>query len=129
MPGFGEVLVGYQKALFDLQERNGFAVVLDHFEAGKDPGGMGNATYSSNVTVKPVTGASSQHLITMNEPLHYAGVTLYQTAFTPEFDDQGNPTGRQVSIFTAAEDSGRILKYLGSIVLVGGILTMYLMRR
>ena len=129
VPGYGEVLLSYRKALYDLKERNGFTVMLDHFEAGKDPGGRGTATYSSTVTVKPVSGESSQHLITMNEPLHYAGVTLYQTAFTPEFDDQGNPTGKQISIFTAAEDSGRLLKYLGSLVLVTGILVMYLMRR
>ena len=129
VPGFGEVLLSYRKALYDLKERNGFTVVLDHFEAGKDPGGMGNATYSSTVTVKPISGEPSQHLITMNEPLHYAGVTLYQTAFTPEFDEQGNPTGKQVSIFTAAEDAGRLLKYLGSLVLVAGILVMYFMRR
>lgn len=129
IPGYGEVLLSYRKALYDLKERNGFTIVLDHFEAGKDPGGMGNATYSSTVTVKPVTGEPSHHLITMNEPLRYAGVTLYQTAFTPEFDDQGNATGRQVSIFTAAEDAGRVLKYLGSLVLVAGILVMYFMRR
>jgi hypothetical protein len=46
-----------------------------------------------------------------------------------EFDEQGNATGRQVSIFTVAKDPGRILKYLGSLVLIAGILVMYLMRR
>ncbi len=129
VPGFGEVLVSYQKARYDLQAQDGFTLVLDHFEAGKDPGGMGNATFSSNVTIKPKAGTPSTHLITMNEPLQYADVTLYQTAFTPEFDDQGTATGRQVSIFTVAKDPGRILKYLGSLVLIGGILLMYLMRR
>ena len=129
VPGFGEVLVSYQKARYDLQTSDDFTLILDHFEAGKDPGGMGNATFSSNVTVKPNTGTPSTHLITMNQPLQYGGVTLYQTAFTPEFDDQGTATGRQVSIFTAAKDPGRIMKYLGSLVLIGGILIMYLMRR
>ena len=129
VPGFGEVMVSYQKAQYDLQERDGFAVILDRFEAGKDPGGMGNATFASNVTVMPLASAPSAHLITMNEPLTYHGVTLYQTAFTPEFDEQGNATGRQVSIFTVAKDPGRILKYLGSLVLIAGILVMYLMRR
>ncbi len=129
VPGFGEVLITYRKAIHDLQQSNGFAVILDHFEAGKDPGGVGNATYASTVTIKPVSGAPSQHLITMNEPLTHNGVTLYQTAYTPELDEQGTPTGRQVSLLTAASDPGRILKYLGSLVLVAGILIMYFMRK
>ncbi len=128
IPGYGDVRVGYQKALYDLKERHGFAVVLDHFEAGKDPGGMSTASYVSDVTV--VRGdARTQHRISMNEPLHVGGVTLYQTAFFPESDNQGQPTGKDVSVFTVAQDQGRILKYLGSLVLVLGIVVMYRMRK
>jgi hypothetical protein len=65
----------------------------------------------------------------MNEPLHRNGVTLYQTAFFPATDDHGQPTGKDVSVLTVATDRGRTLKYLGSLMLVAGILVMYLMRR
>jgi hypothetical protein len=49
-------------------------------------------------------------------------VALYQTARTKLGD------GRFVSFFTAATDPGRLLKYLGSAILVAGIVTMYVMR-
>lgn len=128
VPGFGPVQLSYAKALYDLKERNGFAVVLDRFTAGKDPGGAGNATFASDVTVVTKDGTRTPALVTMNEPLHHDGVTLYQTAFFPETDDHGAPTGKDVSVFTVATDRGRILKYLGSIVLVAGILVLYLYR-
>ena len=129
LPGWGEVLLGYQHALYDLQAQAGFAVRLDRFTVGKDPGGRGNASFASAVTVLPAGGQPLTADITMNEPLHYGGLTLYQTSFFAETDNDGQPTGRDVSVFTVAEDRGRVLKYLGSIVLVAGILTMYLMRR
>ena len=129
LPGRGEINLSYRKALYDLQVKHGFSVVLDSFTAGKDPGGAGNATYASVVTTIGADNVRTQHEITMNEPLHRNGVTLYQTAFFPATDDHGQPTGKDVSVFTVATDRGRILKYLGSLVLVAGILIMYLMRR
>jgi hypothetical protein len=129
VPGYGDVQIGYHKAIYDLQERHGFSVTLDRFTAGRDPGGSGNATYASEVTLTRTGAPAEPHVVTMNEPLHYDGVTLYQTQYFPETDDQGQPTGRDVSVFTVAEDRGRILKYLGSLVLVAGILIMYLMRK
>jgi cytochrome c biogenesis protein ResB len=87
-----------------------------------------SASYASDVTVLPTTGEPWKAHISMNQPLHVNGVTLYQTQFMPETDDQGRPTGRHISVFTAAEDPGRFLKYLGGYVLVGGILLLYLSR-
>ena len=129
VPGYGDVQIGYHKALYDLQESQGFTVTLDRFTAGKDPGGGGNSTYASEITLTTASGASEHHLVTMNEPLHYGGVTLYQTAFFPETDEQGQPTGKDVSVFTVAEDRGRILKYLGSLVLVLGTLIIFALRK
>lgn len=128
LPGWGEVMLGYQQAVYDLKEEAGFAVRLERFTVGKDPGGQGSASFASAVTVLPTTGAPLIADITMNEPLHYGGVTLYQTSFFPETDQQGQLTGKDVSVFTVAADHGRILKYLGSLTLIAGILTMYLMR-
>jgi hypothetical protein len=123
------LFVSYRKAVHDLRERNGFAVRLDRFDEGKDPGGMRSASFASDVTVVPAGGEPYAAHITMNEPLHHAGVTLYQTAFRPELDAQGQPTGRQISVFTAATDPGRPLKYLGSLLVVLGIIMLFTMRR
>ncbi len=123
------LFASYRRAVYDLRERNGFAVRLERFDEGKDPGGMRSASFSSEVTVLPGGGEPYPALVTMNEPLHHAGVTLYQTAFRPETDAQGKPTGRQISVFTAATDPGRVLKYLGSLLLVLGIVLLYTLRR
>ncbi len=77
----------------------------------------------------PPAVADAQATITMNQPLEVGGVTVYQTSFEPERDKNDQPTGRQISVFTVAQDRGRWAKYLGSVLLVSGILLMYLMRR
>lgn len=123
------VFASYRRAVYDLRERHGFAVRLDRFDEGKDPGGMRSASFSSDVTIMPADDKPYAATITMNQPLQHAGVTLYQTAFRPELDAHGRPTGRSVSIFTAATDPGRVAKYLGSLLVVAGIIMLYLMRR
>ncbi len=128
LDGYGTVLLAYRQARLDLKQQYGFAIRLDRFDEGKDPGGMMSASYASDVTVLPTAGEPWKAHISMNQPLHVNGVTLYQTQFMPETDDQGRPTGRHISVFTAAEDPGRFLKYLGGYVLVGGILLLYLSR-
>jgi hypothetical protein len=77
----------------------------------------------------PPVVAGSDAVITMNAPLSIGGLTLYQTSFFPETTEDGQPTGRQISVFTVAADPGRWCKYCGSALLVGGILLMYLMRQ
>lgn len=127
--GGRELLIHYRRAAYDLRERHGFAIRLERFDEGKDPGGQRSASYASAVTVLPDGGDPWPALITMNQPLTVRGVTLYQTAFRPELDDAGRPTGRQVSVLTAATDRGRPLKYLGSALLVAGIALHFLLRR
>ena len=129
VPGWGQVMLTYRQAVFNLATEAGFTVRLDRFTVGKDPGGRGNASFASAVTILPTTGTPTAANITMNEPLSYNGLTLYQTSYFAETDTQGLPTGRDVSVFTVAEDRGRLLKYLGSLVLIAGILTMYFMKR
>jgi hypothetical protein len=117
------LLIRYDKARYDLKDRHGFSVVLDRFINEKDPGGEGNASYKSRVNVVPTNGDETViEEISMNEPYFRDGVALYQTARTKLGD------GRFVSFFTAATDPGRLLKYLGSAILVAGIVTMYVMR-
>ena len=125
--GDSDVLLHYATAQYDLRERHGLAIRLERFDEGKDPGGMRSASYSSEVTVL-TGGATRSALVTMNEPLYVGGVTLYQTSFYPHTDADGHSTGAQVSVFTVAQDHGRVLKYLGSLVLVAGMLLLYLWR-
>ncbi len=125
----GRVLLAYGRAPYDLEQEQGFALRLDHFEHGKDPGGDSSATYASDVTVLPKDGQPFTAHISMNEPLTWRGVTIYQTAFAPETDAQGNETGRQISIFTVAADPGRWLKYAGAALLVAGMLLLFLLRK
>ena len=128
LAGYGTVLLAFRQARLDLKQQRGFAIRLDRFDEGKDPGGMMSASYASDVTVIPKEGTPWQAHISMNQPLQVGSVTLYQTQFMPETDEHGHPTGRSISIFTAAEDPGRFLKYLGGYVLVAGILLLYLWR-
>jgi len=125
-------LFRYTRAQYDLARENGFAVVLDRFDEGKDIGGASTATFSSDVTVVPTSGGETlKRHISMNEPLRHNGVTLYQSSYIPEQDAEGQVVpGRYVaSVFTVATAPGRWGKYLGSGILVGGIITLYLMRR
>jgi hypothetical protein len=128
VPGHGDLLVSFQQSMLDLRQQRGFAVRLDRFTEGKDPGGAMSASYASQVTVLPTDKPSYTATVSMNEPLMVEGVTLYQTQFYPEVGEDGEPTGRQISVFTAAEDPGRTLKYLGSTVLVAGILILWWLR-
>ena len=126
------VLFRYTRAQYDLAQDNGFSVVLDRFDEGKDIGGASTATFASDIQVVPTSGGTNdaQH-ISMNEPLRYNGVTLYQSSFIPEQDANGEvvPGRYLASVFTVATAPGRWFKYLGSGILVGGIITLYLMRR
>jgi uncharacterized protein YjeT (DUF2065 family) len=125
--GDTDILLHYDQGRLDLKRDRGFAVRLERFEEGRDPGGMRSASYASEVTILAADGERRTR-ISMNEPAHQGGVTLYQTAFSPEIGPNGLPTGRQNSVFTVAEDPGRFLKYLGSGVLVLGILLLYFLR-
>lgn len=127
--GGATVQLAYRRAALDLRAAHGFAVKLVRFDEGRDPGGMRSASYASDVEVVPAGGATVPRRITMNEPLAWNGVTLYQSSFRPEVGADGRPTGRQVSILTAATDPGLALKYLGSALLCGGIALLYLLRK
>ena len=125
MPNGNNVLLTYGSEQYDLLDRHGFEITLKRFINEKDPGGQGNASYSSDVRVRYADGQPpiDSQLISMNEPFYENGVTLYQTARLEQ------PDGSFVSFFTVAQDPGRPFKYLGSLILVAGILTMYIMKR
>ena len=93
-------------------------VELLKFEVGYDPGTKNPASYKSTVRVSGVEQA-----VQMNEPLHIQNYTVYQASY------QENPNGGpQTSILAVAYDPGIVMKYLGCIMLVGGIFTMFYLK-
>ncbi len=99
-----------------------FHIHLDKFTVGTDPGTTKAATYESQVTVRdPIQGVEKKALISMNEPLLHGGFTFYQASYSLQ---EGRPP---VSIFAVNYDPGRPIKYLGSLLLVLGIIVMFYM--
>jgi hypothetical protein len=105
------------------REPLGFSLELMDFQRQMNPGNAGNAAFSSRVRVTDLPrGVQEEHIISLNEPLTYAGLTLYQY----DFDDAGH--GRESSTFSVASDPGRPLKYAGSLLVCAGIAIMFYMR-
>ncbi|MCC6276452.1 MAG: cytochrome c biogenesis protein ResB [Oligoflexia bacterium] len=94
----------------------GFQLKLDQFKIQRYGGTNLPASYESSVTV--VGGPKT--VISMNEPLHYGGYTFYQSSY--EMNERGEPA---ISVFSVNYDPGRPLKYLGSLAIVIGIITMF----
>ncbi|MHB8897788.1 MAG: cytochrome c biogenesis protein ResB [Thermoguttaceae bacterium] len=101
----------------------GFSVELLDFSRGGNPGGMGDASYTSQVRlVDPAQGVDLKSEITMNTPLTYGKYTLYQSSY------QSLPSGKEASIFTVANDPGRFLKYVGCVMICAGSFAMFYAR-
>lgn len=107
-----EVEIGY----FPKRLMLPFSVRLDHFTVDRYQGTNNPAAYSSKVTI---LGGDPNHTgfsqdISMNEPLEYQGITLYQASYE---DAQPRPV---TSIFSVNRDPGRAHKYIGSLLIVFG---------
>ena len=72
------------------------------------------------LNVRPRTGFWATAGAWLPDILVPGTVTFYQTSYT-ELDD-----GRFASFFTVAQDNGRLLKYIGLIVLPAGVIIMYI---
>jgi len=110
-----EFVFGYTRAPL------GFSVKLNKFTREFNPGGMGDASYSSEVEVIDESD-SQDRKISMNEPLEHGKFTLYQSGFPTTAD------GRQMSTLTAAYDPGRYLKYAASVLICLGAFVMFYLR-
>lgn len=98
----------------------GFPVKLDQFMIDRYQGTMRAAAYKSHVIVPELGGAE----ISMNEPLKYKGLTIYQASF--EQGPKGEPTA---SVFSVNHDPGRWLKYLGSLIMSIGIILLFYFKK
>ncbi len=106
----GVYLLTYGNRRIDL----GFKMKLQNFEVTRYQGTMRAMAYQSRVEVPGI----GPHLISMNEPLKYKGLTIYQASFQEE---GGQPIA---SIFSVNQDPGRFLKYLGSFIISLGIVLL-----
>lgn len=95
-----------------------FDLKLEKFSKLDYPGTSTPMSYESLVQIGN-TGINQK--ISMNEPLKMEGFTIYQASYsiTPE---------QTLSIFSVNKDPGRALKYIGSLILGLGIITITLMR-
>lgn len=97
-----------------------FAVALQKFKLGLDPGTQNPASYTSEVKVIDLqSGVQTPYTIFMNHPLHQDGYTLYQASYFPGTD------GRYTSVFSVGRDPGLLLKYAGALIMVLGIILMF----
>lgn len=108
-----EWVVGYAFKSLEL----GFPLKLVKFHIDYDPGTSNPAAFRSQVEVQ-----GQSHEISMNEPMVRDGFKFFQSSYSQM------PDSTPVSIFTVARDPGIWLKYLGSIMVVLGIATMFWMR-
>ncbi len=97
-----------------------FRIQLDKFNVGHYEGISMAKSYESTVRID---GSGEPVVISMNEPLKHNGYTFYQASF--QEDETGKPT---ISVLSVNQDPGRWVKYLGSLVLVLGIILLFAMR-
>jgi ABC-type transport system involved in cytochrome c biogenesis permease subunit len=101
----------------------GFSLKLVDFRRQQNPGGAGDAALFSDVqVVDDARRVDQQYRISMNEPLTHGRFTFYQSSFS----DDGH--GHEASVLRVAYDPGRVLKYVGSLMICMGIAIMFYMR-
>ena len=99
----------------------GFNLELIDFKVTNYQGSNQAKSYESLVEMED----GAQILISMNEPLKYRGWTFYQSSFI-EPKEEGDS---YVSVLSVNRDPGRILKYLGSALIVLGIILLFYRRK
>jgi hypothetical protein len=126
-PDYGTRSIATPKGMLRVRFGNdemplGFALKLVEFRRDVNPGGVGNAAFTSVVEVINEGKETARHEISMNQPLTHNGLTFYQSGF----DDSGRELKR--ATFSVAYDPGRLLKYAGSLMICLGIAIMFYMR-
>lgn len=94
-----------------------FRVTLLDFRADTYPGSRRPASYESRVRVDEADGATSEHLISMNHPLHHRGYVFFQASFV-----EGQP---MMSILSVSRSPGLPLVYLGTALVSLGVAWMF----
>ncbi len=111
-PG-GEATVAYRSPEVEMP----FKVTLLQFKSDKYPGSRMAATYESRVRVDDPERGVSEHLVSMNHPLHWRGYIFFQASFV-----EGQP---MMSVFSVARSPGLPLVYVGVVLITGGVVWMF----
>ncbi len=109
------LVVGYMNERKNL----GFQIQLKSFKIDYYPSSTQASAYESQVLVNQ----KHSQLISMNEPMKFAGYTIYQSGF--EENEKGQPLA---SIFAINKDPGRWFKYIGSLLIIMGSLVLFFNR-
>ena len=94
-----------------------FRITLLDFRADTYPGSRRPASYESRVRVEERDGTRSEHLISMNHPLHHRGYIFFQASFV-----EGQP---MMSILSVSRSPGLPLVYLGTALISLGVAWMF----
>jgi hypothetical protein len=112
------LIIGGKKVIMEVTKESltlPFEMALSEFKMDKDPGTNNPASYESFVKLFS-DGKMTNHHIFMNNPLKHRGFTFYQASYSQDNNGNYNTT------LAVNVDQGRVLKYLGSLMLVfGGI--------
>ncbi len=100
-----------------------FSLRLNDFRVGRQQGTRKAASYESDVSVISREAQPKNTTIAMNEPLEHQGFTFYQSSFKE--DKMGRPI---LSVLSVNRDPGRFWKYLGSFLIVFGIVHLFYFR-
>lgn len=133
LQGTREVQTGKRgyKVQFDYKYKElGFSIKLLRAETTFDPGTRAKATFTSWVQIfdKERGLDGERRVITMNEPLEHRGFKFYQSNLEDlkVYDSAEKPV--HMSGLTVGYDPGLPFKYLGSLMLGGGIFMMFYMK-
>jgi hypothetical protein len=97
-----------------------FRITLLDFRSETYPGSRMPATYESRVRLEEPDGATSEHLISMNHPLHHRGYVFFQASFV-----EGQP---MMSILSVSRSPGLPVVYLGTALVSLGVAWMFYVR-
>ena len=101
----------------------GYRVQLDDSVDDSNPGQTGDAGFTSLVRLTDAaTRREEKRQISLNRPLSHGRYTLYQTTA------RQLTHGVETSTLQAVYDPGRLFKYLGSLLICGGIAILIAMR-
>jgi hypothetical protein len=113
LSGESEAIIGRKAIPLD------FSIKLDRFKMDEIEGTGKPASYESFVKIKNPLGIESSEHVYMNNPYKAAGFTFYQSSY---FQDE---RGQYSSVFSVNRDPGRSVKYLGSLLLVLGLIVHF----
>lgn len=125
--GLGErvELLGERKVTAAFRNRGlllPFSIQLERFQIEHYEGTRNPASYSSKVRILDSGAPEGVITVSMNEPLDWKGYTFYQSSYEPA---EPRPV---TSIFSVNRDPGRWLKYIGSLLIVIGSISLFVVK-